>query len=76
MRLVSQALKTLLRASQPSHFKAFSTSTSSFKSAKSRIMAVDKKAHPFTRESFEELMRSRFFYTQSFEIYGGTRCAA
>ncbi|KAK9900813.1 glycyl-tRNA synthetase [Cystobasidium minutum MCA 4210] len=34
-------------------------------------MAVDKKAHPFTRESFEELMRSRFFYTQSFEIYGG-----
>jgi glycyl-tRNA synthetase (class II) len=34
-------------------------------------MAVDKKAHAFTREAFEELMRSRFFYTQSFEIYGG-----
>lgn len=34
-------------------------------------MSVDKKVHPFTRESFEELMRSRFFYTQSFEIYGG-----
>lgn len=69
MRLVGQAFKNLLRAPQQTCIRNFRTSTSY--SAKPRVMAVDKKAHPFTRESFEELMRSRFFYTQSFEIYGG-----
>lgn len=41
-------------------------------------MAVVKDAHPFTRDAFEEMIRSRFFYTQSFEIYGGvsTGCRA
>jgi glycyl-tRNA synthetase (class II) len=34
-------------------------------------MSVDKKAHAFTREAFEDVMRQRFFYTQAFEIYGG-----
>lgn len=52
------------------HPRTFRTSTVSL--AKLRVMAVvDKKAHPFTRENFEDLMRQRFFYTQSFEIYGG-----
>lgn len=34
-------------------------------------MSIDKKAHAFTREAFEDVMRQRFFYTQAFEIYGG-----
>ena len=32
---------------------------------------LNKKAHPFTREAFEDVMRQRFFYCQAFEIYGG-----
>ena len=36
-------------------------------------VALNKTAHQFARDTFEELMRSRFFYTQAFEIYGGAR---
>jgi glycyl-tRNA synthetase len=32
---------------------------------------VNKTAHPFTRDAFDELMKQRFFFTQAFEIYGG-----
>lgn len=32
---------------------------------------LNKTAHPFTREAFEDVMRQRFFYTPAFEIYGG-----
>lgn len=39
--------------------------------ASTATVALNKTAHPFTRDTFEELMRSRFFYTQAFEIYGG-----
>ena len=38
-------------------------------------MSVDKTAHQFTRDAFDELIRQRFFYIQSFEIYGGA-CAS
>jgi len=34
-------------------------------------MSVNKTAHAFTREAFEDVMKQRFFYTQAFEIYGG-----
>lgn len=34
-------------------------------------MSINKTAHPFTREAFEDVMKQRFFYTQAFEIYGG-----
>ena len=42
-------------------------------SASTATVALNKTAHPFTRDTFEELMRSRFFYTQAFEIYGGAQ---
>lgn len=37
----------------------------------STTSTVNKTAHAFTREAFDELMKQRFFFTQAFEIYGG-----
>ncbi|KAN0065243.1 Glycine--tRNA ligase 1, mitochondrial [Thecaphora frezii] len=35
------------------------------------ITPVNRDAHPFSRAQLEALMTKRFFYIQSFEIYGG-----
>ena len=36
------------------------------------VSSVKKDAHPWDRASLEGVLAKRFFYNQSFEIYGGT----
>lgn len=50
----------------------FPRNFSLFTSRKGKMATmVNKTAHAFTREAFDELMKQRFFFTQAFEIYGG-----